>query len=173
VGLVAVVAASAAASYFAVGAARDLFGGPGEPSDSPRGAVVHEKAPAAPAAPQASPEAGSAAPVEAMKSRLSAPAVPKAAAETAPAPAGEKTSVSEEALPAGMAIGADKGVLKVVTSGAHAIYVDGEFAGRGPVRIIPLKPGKHQVRTRLEGDEKQYSAEVQAGRLTRFAVGVE
>jgi hypothetical protein len=96
--------------------------------------------------------------------------VPRAADSSALQRAEQQVSLSEEALPAGMALAAGKGVLKVVTSGAHAIYVDGEFAGRGPVRVVPLEPGKHQVKIRLEGEEQSFSAEVKAGRLTRFAI---
>jgi hypothetical protein len=160
VGLAVVVIASAAASFLAVSATRDWLAGSG--AKAPATTVVHEPTPAS--------EVPSAREVDAMKSQLSLKAAPQPSASSAAPSAEQQTSVSEEAIPAGMALGAGKGVLKVVTSGAHAIYVDGEFAGRGPVRIVPLEPGKHEVKTRLEGEEHTYSAEVKAGRLTRFAV---
>jgi len=99
-----------------------------------------------------------------------ADAMPSAAAKQAPAPGKPRVDVAELELPAGLALGADKGVLKIITPDAHTIYVNGEFAGRGPTRIVPLGPGKHDVRTRFEGQEHTFSAEVKAGRMTRLSV---
>jgi len=99
------------------------------------------------------------------------PHAPKADTKV-PAPAGEsKLSQSEQPMPPGLGLGSDKGVLKVVTPDAHTIYVDGEFAGRGPVRIIPLGPGKHSVKTRYEGSEQELEAEVKLGRMTLVSLG--
>lgn len=97
---------------------------------------------------------------------------PKPAKKIAPkvAAAGEKVAIETLPLPAGLALGADKGVLKIVTPDAHTLYVDGEFAGRGPVRIVPLPPGKHAVKTRFDGEEKSYDASVEAGRMTRLTI---
>jgi hypothetical protein len=98
-----------------------------------------------------------------------APAAPVAKSE----PAGkEQVAIEDLPVPAGLALGADKGVLKLVTPDAHSLYVDGEFAGRGPVRIVPLAPGKHMVKTRFDGEEKSYEANVQAGRMTRLTISV-
>lgn len=96
---------------------------------------------------------------------------PKPVAKTQPkAQPAEQVVVETLPLPAGLALGSDKGVLKIVTPDAHTLYVDGEFAGRGPVRIVPLSPGKHAVKTRFEGEEKSYEASVEAGRMTRLTI---
>lgn len=169
VGLVGVVAASAAVSYLAVSAARDWLGAPGlSPAPRPTAAAVDHQDIEPARAPTPAP---SDVPLE---SQLSAPAPAAKPAESAtPRSERDEVVITEEALPEGMALAPGKGVLKVVTPDAHAIYVDGEFAGRGPVRIVPLPPGKHQVKTRFEGEENSYAAEVKQGRLTRFAVGSE
>jgi CheY-like chemotaxis protein len=98
----------------------------------------------------------------------SAPAVPP----KVESPAKEQVAVEDLPVPAGLALGGDKGVLKIVTSDAHTLYVDGEFAGRGPVRIVPLAPGKHTIKIRFDGAEKSYDANVQAGRMTRLTISV-
>lgn len=82
----------------------------------------------------------------------------------------EQVAIEDLPVPAGLALGADKGVLKLVTPDAHSLYVDGEFAGRGPVRIVPVPPGKHTIKTRFDGEEKSYEANVQAGRMTRLTI---
>lgn len=72
------------------------------------------------------------------------------------------------ALPDGISLAADKGLLEVNTGGGHKIYVDNVFVGRGPVRRVPLKPGKHELVLRLDGDEDTATIEIQAGRRVRF-----
>lgn len=114
---------------------------------------------AAPAAAPPSPAEGDAEPS----------AHPAPAAKGEPA-AKEQVAIEDLPVPAGLALGADKGVLKLVTPDAHSLYVDGEFAGRGPVRIVPLPPGKHMIKTRFDGEEKSYEANVQAGRMTRLTI---
>lgn len=102
-----------------------------------------------------------------------APVVPgEPAAKSAPTkpPAQEQVAIEDMPVPAGLALGADKGVLKLVTPDAHSLYVDGEFAGRGPVRIVPVPPGKHTIKTRFDGEEKSYEANVQVGRMTRLTI---
>jgi hypothetical protein len=80
------------------------------------------------------------------------------------------TAIEVLPIPQGMVLGKDKGVLKVITGGAHSIYVDGEFAGRGPVRIVPVNPGSHEVKMRLSGVETSLKADVQQGKLTLLKV---
>ncbi|HEY6725395.1 MAG TPA: hypothetical protein VI197_15275, partial [Polyangiaceae bacterium] len=96
-----------------------------------------------------------------------APSAPRVSSEAA---GKEQVAIEDLPVPAGLALGADKGVLKLVTPDAHSLYVDGEFAGRGPVRIVPLPPGKHMIKTRFDGEEKSYEANVQAGRMTRLTI---
>jgi len=114
---------------------------------------------------------------EGAEAPTNAPAAPPAeAAAPGPAPAKvealakEQVAIEDLPVPAGLALGADKGVLKLVTPDAHTLYVDGEFAGRGPVRIVPLAPGKHTIKTRFDGEEKSYEANVQLGRMTRLTI---
>lgn len=133
---------------------------------SPDSAPVATNAQAADTDVEATPEADSeAAPPAAQDPKPEAPKV----AKSEPV-AKDQVAMEDMPVPAGLAIGADKGVLKVVTPDAHSLYVDGEFAGRGPVRIVPLPPGKHVIKTRFDGEEKTYEANVQAGRMTRLTI---
>jgi hypothetical protein len=111
---------------------------------------------------------------EAVPLGKAAPSVAKASSEAKEQSAkAAKFVVTDMPLPAGLAIGKDKGVLKIATPDAHTIYVDDEFAGRGPIRIVPLPPGKHTVKTRYEGTERSFAAEVKAGRMTRLSLTSE
>lgn len=116
---------------------------------------------------EASAEATDEAPAPAAPPAEAAASKPSAKSEPA---AQEQVAIEDLPVPAGLALGADKGVLKLVTPDAHSLYVDGEFAGRGPVRIVPLPPGKHTIKTRFDGTEKSYEANVQAGRMTRLTI---
>jgi len=116
------------------------------------------------AAADPSADEGAAAPTEA-EAKPAAPTKVESAAK-------EQAAIEDLPVPAGLALDADKGVLKIVTSDAHTLYVDGEFAGRGPVRIVPLAPGKHAIKTRFDGAEQSYDANVQAGRMTRLTISV-
>lgn len=60
-----------------------------------------------------------------------------------------------------------KGLIEVVTSEEELIYVDGVFTGRGPLRRIPVTPGKHEVSIRTENSERKGTVEVTANRNTR------
>lgn len=59
-----------------------------------------------------------------------------------------------------------KGLLEVVTSGRHFIYVDDVFVGRGPRRLVTLDPGAHRVQIRLSGEPKAFELSVDPGRRT-------
>jgi hypothetical protein len=95
------------------------------------------------------------------------PAVASAPAP-APAPAQDTLRAEDLELPQGVALPPDKGLLELETGDKHAIYVDGTFVGLGPRRRVPLDPGKHEVKTRLGGDEKVHAVEVRQGRRTRL-----
>jgi hypothetical protein len=60
-----------------------------------------------------------------------------------------------------------KGLIEVVTSEEELIYVDGVFTGRGPLRRIPVTPGKHEVSIRTENSERKGTVEVTANRNSR------
>jgi hypothetical protein len=67
-------------------------------------------------------------------------------------------------LPSGVAIAPDKGLIVVKTGGVHSIFVDDEFVGRGPERVVTLAPGVHKVRASLNGEEHTESVNAVAGR---------
>jgi hypothetical protein len=75
-------------------------------------------------------------------------------------------------LPSGAAY-PGRGLLEVVTSERELVYVDGIFIGRGPLRRIPLLPGKHGILIRNGGTERGTEAELRVGASTRvhFEVG--
>ena len=80
-------------------------------------------------------EAGSDPSAEAETAADAPPPSEAQAASAAPAKveSAAKEQVALEDLPylAGLALAGDKGVLKIVTSDAHTLYVDGEFADAG------------------------------------------
>lgn len=108
--------------------------------------------------------------VAAAEAPSAAVAQPAAKPPAKSEPATQEVAIEDLPVPAGLALGADKGVLKLVTPDAHSLYVDGEFAGRGPVRIVPVPPGKHTIKTRFDGEERSYEANVHAGRMTRLTI---
>jgi hypothetical protein len=71
-------------------------------------------------------------------------------------------------MPEGMEVSAGQGLLEVVTEGRHVIYVDGDFVGRGPRRLVPLPAGRHAIRISLGGKDEQYSITVQEGARVRL-----
>ena len=93
------------------------------------------------------------------------------AAASAPPPAKEAAELSSEdlALPPGVPIAGDKGLLEIDSGGKQAIYVDGTFVGMGPRRRVPLDPGKHEVQLREGGKDKTISVEIKKGRRTLLA----
>jgi hypothetical protein len=98
-----------------------------------------------------------------------APAAAASAPRAPEAPAAGALTAEDLELPVGVPLPPDKGLLELETGGKHALYVDGTFVGLGPRRRVPLDPGKHEVKTRLGGDEKVHSVEVRQGRRTRLA----
>ena len=56
------------------------------------------------------------------------------------------------------------GLLEVDSGGAHTVYVDGEFVGRGPLRRVPVSPGKHAVRLDLAGESAEIGLDAAQGR---------
>ncbi|MCC6213227.1 MAG: response regulator [Polyangiaceae bacterium] len=99
-----------------------------------------------------------------------APPPTAAQAKPAAAAAKETTQVTELELPPGVTVPAGQGLLEVVGTPAHSLYVDGSFMGKGPMRRLPVAPGAHQVSLRTDGDELGATAEVVAGRRTQVSV---
>jgi len=95
-----------------------------------------------------------------------------APSEVAPSIVAPATTFSDSAnavreaaeLPSGVAIAPDKGLIVVKTGGVHSIFVDDEFVGRGPERVVTLAPGVHKVRASLNGEEHTESVNAVAGR---------
>lgn len=105
--------------------------------------------------------------------KVAASGTPAAGAAHAPAPkssAAATVSVKAEdlPLPPGEPVAKDKGMLEVDTGGRQAIYVDNVFVGHGPLRRITLDPGKHEVRTKLDGRERVDHVTVSQSRRARL-----
>ncbi|MBN1611234.1 MAG: response regulator [Polyangiaceae bacterium] len=81
------------------------------------------------------------------------------------APASSTPAVQPQTLPLppGVTVAAGQGLLEVQTGARHAIYVDGEFVGRGPSRRIPVPAGRHEVRLSLGGADQRMAVQVAAG----------
>lgn len=111
------------------------------------------------------------------------PAVPSSAAPAAIMPARPQTSGAAPApmtavpapqdlpLPPGVLVADVKGLLEVDTGDKRAIYVDGAFVGRGPMRRVPLDPGTHQVELRDGASRNVFSVAVAKARRTRVSLG--
>lgn len=103
-------------------------------------------------------------------------AKPKPADSAAPAPSAPASAPAgapavqtvDTTLPPGVVIGRNKGLLEVETGGPQAIFVDGVFVGRGPLRRIPLSPGSHEVRTKQAGRQRVDRVQITQGRRTRL-----
>ncbi len=115
--------------------------------------------------------------VPAAKPNVVASAAAPPASAGAPGPAQPGKAVDRQKLaakaddlplPPGFVLGPGKGLLEVDTGGNQSIYVDGTFVGHGPLRRIPLPPGRHTVETRQNGDQRQDEVDVSAGRRARL-----
>jgi hypothetical protein len=95
------------------------------------------------------------------------PGEPDAApgSKRAQTPTNSTTAIQPQTLPLppGVTVAAGQGMLEVQTGARHAIYVDGEFVGRGPTRRIPVPAGRHEVRLSLGGTEQRIAVAVAAG----------
>ena len=74
------------------------------------------------------------------------------------------------AAPPGVDVPPDKGLIVVRTGGLHSIFVDDEFIGRGPERVVTLPPGQHRVRASLNGEEHTETVEATAGRVIELSL---
>ncbi len=71
-------------------------------------------------------------------------------------------------VPEGMVVVPGKAMLEVVTGAGHAIFIDDRFVGRGPVRLVPLDPGSHTVRTRINDQERVDTIQLSEGQVARL-----
>jgi len=88
------------------------------------------------------------------------------AASAQPAPA----RTEEIPVPADVLLQPNQALIEVLTGGGHAIFLDDSFVGRGPVRVVTVQPGRHIVRTRLNGVERSDAIDVGAGRSLRLSL---
>jgi hypothetical protein len=100
---------------------------------------------------------------DAVRAPASAAAIVQAAAAAAP-------TTQDLPMPPGVVIAHAKGLLEIDTSDQQAIYVDGVFVGRGPLRRIPLDPGSHQVELRDGSANSGFSVAIKQGRRARVSV---
>jgi CheY-like chemotaxis protein len=73
-------------------------------------------------------------------------------------------------LPSGVVVPPDKGLVVVKTGGVHSIFVDDEFVGRGPERVVPVTAGQHRVRVSLNGEEHTESVDAVVGRVVELSL---
>jgi hypothetical protein len=78
--------------------------------------------------------------------------------------------IEEIPVPPDVALQPGQALIEVLTGGGHAIFLDDSFVGRGPIRVITVPPGRHVVRTRLNGVERSDPIEVGAGRSLRVSL---
>ena len=82
----------------------------------------------------------------------------------------ELMSIEQFPIPKGVALPEGKGLLELKSFGTPAIYVDGEFAGRGSFRRVILKPGVHEVSLERASGKTQYSVNIRRSRRTLLSV---
>jgi CheY-like chemotaxis protein len=108
------------------------------------------------------------APSEATASRAASGAGVGQQKQAPSAPAAEDLPLPPEVM-----IADTKGLLEISSSSKHAIYVDGAFVGRGPVRRVPLDPGRHEIELR-DGLRKTTAAvTIRQGRRARLTLGAD
>jgi hypothetical protein len=90
-------------------------------------------------------------------------AVPMVGAEQALSP-------TEMDMPPGLALPEDRGLLEFDVGGAAPLYVDGVFVGTGPARVVPLRPGPHEVRVEANGKMIVGLVQIKTGRRTHLAL---
>ncbi len=100
------------------------------------------------------------------------PEVPSAVASVAvpkPAPKVEPR-VERLPVPSGIEVPSGMGLLEVETSGPVVLYVDGDFVGRGPLRRVPLAPGRHELAIGEGVERTALPIELSASTRTRVMV---
>ena len=85
----------------------------------------------------------------------------------APSAVGPKETI---VAPPGVVIPPDKGLVVIKTGGVHSIFVDDEFIGRGPERVVTLDPGQHRVRVSLNGEEHTECVDAAIGRVVELSL---
>lgn len=113
-------------------------------------------------------------PTSQLAPTLSAPSVGATPAPILSADSQVKTqpSATIETIetPADVTLAPGQSLIEIVTAAGHAIFVDDSFVGRGPIRVVTVTPGRHVVRTRLNGVERSDTLEIGAGRSMRLSL---
>jgi DNA-binding response OmpR family regulator len=138
--IVAYIVGSAVLSFGVVTAIRSFTGGGEQPAEPAAAAV----APAAPTVPAPTPK-----PVQKAK---------------------VEPKTEDLGLPPGVPLSNDKGLLEIDIGEKHAIYVDGTFVGRGPMRRVPLGAGSHEVVLKTPEGDISLQASVTVGRRMRVSL---
>jgi hypothetical protein len=106
---------------------------------------------------------------ESTEGAATSPADPRSGMESvAEKVAASAFLVEDLELPHDVGVTSGKGLLEVNTAEKYRIYVDGVFVGPGPVRSVPLSAGQHEVKVKLDGQERQASVEIKVGRRARL-----
>jgi hypothetical protein len=79
-------------------------------------------------------------------------------------------SPTEMDMPPGLALPEDRGLLEFDVGGDSPLYVDGVFVGTGPARVVPLRPGPHEVRVEANGKMIVGLVQIKTGRRTHLAL---
>jgi DNA-binding response OmpR family regulator len=102
-----------------------------------------------------------------------------AVAVSVPLPAPKPTAVAAAPksetlpLPTGIEVQSGLGLLEVEVSEPVALYVDGEFIGKGPLRRAPLQPGRHQLVIGEGEAGRTVTVDVTVGARTRVTLPAE
>jgi hypothetical protein len=93
-----------------------------------------------------------------------------ATASTLPSAAPPSAVLKDTPAPSDISLAPGQALIEVATGGGHAIFVDDAFVGRGPIRVITVAAGRHTLRTRLNGVERNDPVEISPGRLLRVSL---
>jgi len=96
--------------------------------------------------------------------------LPTASASASAAAAQPSATIDEIQVPSDVTLAAGQALIEITTAGGHAIFLDDSFVGRGPLRVVTVAPGRHVVRTRLNGVERTDHLEVGAGHAMRLSL---
>jgi hypothetical protein len=89
---------------------------------------------------------------------------------SAAVPAAPTLKLEALGIPAGVELGAGRGLIDVVGQEGDALYVDGTFVGRGPGRSVPLAAGSHEVRITRGDATQSLTVELAAGKRLRVSL---
>jgi DNA-binding response OmpR family regulator len=89
---------------------------------------------------------------------------------SAAAPSAPTLKLEELAIPAGVDLGPNRGLIDIVGQEGDALYVDETFVGRGPGRSVPVTAGHHEVRITRGDTVQKMSLELGVGKRLRVTL---